>query len=117
MVAVGPILLSSFFLPNAPQMLKPLIKWHKNWDKIDKRRVNDAVKRLNSKRLIELAEKGDEVYVKITTNGKNLLRRFDYDDIELSKARTWDKKWRLIIFDIPEKKKKERNALSKKLKD
>ena len=30
----GPIILASLFLPNASQMLKPLIKWHKDWDKI-----------------------------------------------------------------------------------
>lgn len=29
----------------------------------------------------------------------------------------WDKKWRMIIFDVPEKKSKERRALSSKLKD
>lgn len=117
MAASGTLILSSLFAPNAAQLLKPLLRWRKNWGKIDKRRIDDAIKRLNSKRLIELAEKGDEVYVKITANGKNLLRRFDYDDLELSKARTWNRKWHLVIFDIPEKKKRERKALSEKLKD
>lgn len=117
MVAVGPILLSSLFLPNAPQILKPLIRWRRNWDKIDKRRIQDAVNRLNQKRLVELIEKGDELYIKTTTNGKNLLKKFDYDSLELPQFKTWDRKWRLVIFDIPEKNKKERAALSKKLKD
>ena len=117
MAASGTLILSSLFAPNAAQLLKPLIKWRKNWGKIDKRRINDAIKRLNNKRLIELIEKGDQVYIKITANGKNLLKRFDYDDLELLKTKTWDRKWRLIIFDIPEKKKRERNALSEKLKD
>ena len=117
MAAVGPILLSSFFLPNAPQILKPLIKWRKNWGKIDRRRIQDAINRLNNKRLIELTENGDELYIKITANGKNLIKNFDYDNLELSRPKTWDKKWRLVIFDIPEKKRKERLALSKKLKD
>lgn len=117
MAAAGPIILSSLFLPNAAQMLKPLIKWRKNWGKIDFRRIQDAINRLNNKRLIELTEKGDELYLKITANGKNLLKKFDYDNLELPQFKTWDRKWRLVIFDIPEKKKKERLALSKKLKD
>ncbi len=117
MVASGTLILSSLFAPNAAQLLKPLIRWHKNWGKIDKRRIDDAIKRLNNKRLIELTEKGDEIYVKITANGKNLLRRFNYDDLELLKARNWNRKWHLIIFDIPEKKRRERIALSEKLKD
>ncbi len=117
MAAVGPILLSSFFLPNAAQILKPLIKWRKNWGKIDRRRIQDAVNRLNQKRLIELVEKDNKLYIKITANGKNLIKNFDYDNLELPKLKTWDRKWRLVIFDIPEKKRKERLALSKKLKD
>ncbi len=115
--ATGPILLSSFFLPNAAQMLKPLIKWRKNWGKIDFRRIQDAVKRLNQKRLIELVERNNKLYIKITDNGKKLIKNFDYDNLELSRPKTWDRKWRLVIFDVPEKKRKERLALSKKLKD
>src|SRR3989344_1068129 len=115
--AAGPVVLSSLFLPNAAQMLKPLIKWRKNWDKIDRRLIYNAVRRLNQKRLVELVGKGDKLYIKITSNGKKVVKNFDYDDIELAKPKTWDKKWRLVIFDIPEKKQKERRALSKKLKD
>ena len=115
--AAGPVVLSSLFLPNAAQMLKPLIKWRKNWDKIDRRLIYNAVRRLNQKRLVELVGKGDKLYIKITNNGKKIIKNFDYDDIELAKPKTWDKKWRLVIFDIPDKKQKERRALSKKLKD
>lgn len=117
MAASGTLIISSLFAPNVAQLLKPLMRWRKNWDKIDKRRIYDAIRRLNHKRLIELEERSGNVYLKVTTNGKNLLKRFDYDDLELLRDKNWDKKWRLIIFDIPEKKKKERNALFKKLKD
>ena len=117
MAAVGPILLSSFFLPNAPQILKPLIKWRKNWDKIDRYRIYEAIRRLNQKRLIELIERNNKLYIKITDNGKKLIKNFDYDDLKLPQPKTWDKKWRLVVFDIPDKKKKERQIFSKKLKD
>ncbi len=117
MAIVGPVVLSSLFLPNAPQMLKPLIKWRKNWNKIDRRRIYEAIKRLNKKRLVNLIEKGDEVYIEITENGKKLIKKFDYENIELPKYKKWDKKWRLVTFDIPDKKKRERNAFSEKLKD
>ncbi len=117
MAATGTLVLSSLFAPNVAQLLKPLMRWRRNWDKMDRRRIYNAIERLNKKRLIELVEKGDQIHIKITANGKNLLKRFDYDDLELLKAKKWDKKWRLVIFDIPEKNKKERLAISKKLKD
>ncbi len=113
----GPVLLSSLFAPNVVQILKPLIKWRKNWDKIDRRRMHEAIKRLNQKRLIELVEKSGELYIKVTTDGKRLIRSFNYDNLILYKPKKWDKKWRLVIFDIPNKKNKERRALSKKLKE
>jgi len=115
--AAGPIILASLFLPNAPQMLKPLIKWHRNWGRVKRQRIYEAVRRLNQKRLIELTQKGNNLYIEITENGKRLIKNFDYDNIELPSHKKWDKKWRLVIFDIPEKKKKERRALSVKLKD
>ena len=37
--------------------------------------------------------------------------------MEVKKPAQWDKKWRIVIFDIPEKKKKAREALRKKLKE
>ena len=117
MAAAGPIILSSLFLPNAAQMLKPLIKWRKNWNKINRYRIYEAIKRLNQKRLVELIEKNNELYIKITGNGKKLIKNFDYDNLELPQSKVWDKKWRLVVFDIPDKKRKERLAFSKKLKD
>jgi len=113
----GPIVLASLFLPNASQILKPLIRWHKNWNKIKRQRINEAVKRLNQKGLIELIEKNGKLYVEITRDGKKLIRDFDYDNIKLPDNKKWDKKWRMVIFDIPEKKNKERRALSIKLKE
>lgn len=117
MVATGPVLLSSLFAPNAVQILKPLIKWRKNWDKIDRRRIHEAIQRLNHKRFIELVEKNNSLYIKITTNGKQLIKNFDYDNLKLPQSKIWDKKWQLVIFDIPDKKRKERQAFSKKIKD
>lgn len=115
--AAGPIILASLFLPNAPQILKPLIKWHKNWDKVKRQRIHEAVRRLNHKRLIELTEKNDKLYIEITENGRKLVKNFDYDNLELLRPKKWDKKWRMVVFDVPEKKNKERHALSSKLKD
>ena len=117
MLVAGPIILSSLVLPNAPLMLKPLIKLHKNWYKIKRQRIYEAIRRLNKKRLVELEQKDNELYLKITENGKKLVKNFDYDNIELPKYKKWDKKWRMVIFDIPEKKNKERRVLSLKLKD
>jgi len=115
--ASGTLILSSLFAPNVAQLLKPLMRWRRNWDKMDRRRIREAIKRLNQKRLINLIERGDKIYIEITADGKKLMKNYDYDDLKLPNEKNWDKKWHLVTFDIPEKKQKERRAFSKKLKD
>ncbi len=113
----GPIILSSLFLPNASQILKPILKWRKNWEKVDRQRIHEAINRLNRKGLIEIITKNNKLYIEITRDGKKLVKNFNYDDIKLPNNKNWDKKWRMVVFDIPEKKNKERRALSVKLKE
>src|SRR3989338_469904 len=48
---------------------------------------------------------------------KNIDRRALYYDIKIPVMKRWDKKWRIILFDIPEKHKKARDALARVLKN
>jgi len=73
---------------------------------------------LKKRGLIEFVkEDAGGITMKITDNGKKYLKTFDIDNITLNKPAYWDKKWRLVIFDVPEKHKKAREALRRKLKD
>ena len=45
------------------------------------------------------------------------IKKFIFDKLFIKKPKSWDNKWRLIIFDIPEPKKQARFALVKKLKE
>ncbi len=73
---------------------------------------------LKKRGLIEFIRENDkEVVVKITDSGRKYLKTFDIDDMVLNRPEHWDGKWRLVIFDVPEKHKKAREALRRKLKD
>ena len=48
----------------------------------------------------------------LTSQGHKVLRRWQFTDFKLQKPKRWDKKWRVMIFDIPEKKRKIRNDLT-----
>lgn len=48
----------------------------------------------------------------LTPDGEKLLHRWQFADFRLQKPKRWDKKWRVIIFDIPEKKKHIRNQIT-----
>ena len=48
---------------------------------------------------------------RLTSNGENILRRWQFVDFKLQKPKRWDGKWRVVIFDIPEKKRKVRDQI------
>ena len=64
-----------------------------------------------------IKENNNGVEIEITKVGKKYLRKIDFDNLLLIEPNVWDKKWRMVIFDIPEEKKKAREALRQKLKD
>ncbi len=51
-------------------------------------------------------------YYQLTKEGENLLNKWEFSDYKLNKPKKWDNKWRMIIFDIPEKKKKIRRQIN-----
>ncbi len=82
----------------------------------ERNRLLRDVKNLQSKELIRLEELGDgKVKILITDKGKKKALTYKIEDIKLDRSRKWDRKWRLIIFDIPESHKDGRNALREKL--
>lgn len=55
-------------------------------------------------------------YYQITPEGQKILRLWGISDYKLRKPKRWDRKWRMIIFDIPEKKKRIRMQVSRLFK-
>ncbi len=89
----------------------------KELEKIDKRCLSAAIANLYRSKLIDFQEREDGTQIlTLTENGKRKILAFNFEKLKFKKQNSWDGYWRIIIFDIPEKFKKERNALSQKLK-
>ncbi len=64
---------------------------------------------------IEKVIRHGEAYLQLTSKGKKKLsRRFSLSNLQKKK---WDKKWRIVIFDIAEVNKRIRDKLRQKLKE
>ena len=63
----------------------------------------------------KLVKKGLLVYqngkYELTEAGEKKLRLWELQDYKFKHPQRWDKKWRVIIFDIPEKKRKARDQI------
>ena len=110
-VAVGGILIGSAVLPTLPLAAAAAIKI---WKGVNKKDLGRIIKRLEKQEMISISEKGNKIAIEITEKGKRRLLEYDVENIELKSTKR-DGKWRLIIFDIPEDKKRGRDAFGKKL--
>lgn len=112
-LAVGGLIVASFALPNLPQIFHLFgIKSSK-----DKFKLNRALHKLQKKKLVDIYEKGENMVVEITEKGNKKILKYKFDELKLTRPKKWDGHWRVIIFDIPEKYRRARNALSGKLKE
>jgi len=73
--------------------------------------VDNAIGRLRKKGLIEFKEKNGKKFIKLTDMGKKQLFEYENGKYKLRKPKKWDKKWRIVIFDIPEKQRVLRNHI------
>lgn len=81
-------------------------------DFLKKSSLSQALKRLREGGLIELVSDRDLTF-RLTDKGREkvVLASFLQDN------KAWDGKWRLVIFDVPEKRRTVRDILRRKLKD
>lgn len=81
----------------------------------DKVKFSQEMYRLKRAGVIKkyIDEKGE--FVEITFKGQKWIKNYFTDQLEINIPPKWDKKWRLVIFDIPDGKKNERDILRDKL--
>ena len=52
----------------------------------------------------------------LTDKGKQKALTYNLDEMKIKKPKHWDKKWRIVLFDVPEKARKIRDAFRYHLK-
>lgn len=84
----------------------------KEWKDIDKQSLERSIKALYKEKLVsEKYNKDGTVTLNLTKQGKKFALTYNLENIKIERQKKWDGKWRIVIFDIPEKKKKIRESL------
>src|SRR3989344_8918785 len=105
---------SPFFLINLAKLFVKNKKYLKR--EYDRHKIAKALERLKRNRLRILRETQDKFIVELTEKGKRKVEEIKLDDMAIKVPLNWDGKWRIVIFDIPEKQhKRARNTLREKL--
>jgi len=89
----------------------------KEWKQINKQSLEKAIANLYRSKLVYEKENPDgSLTMILSEKGKEKAITLNIDNMEIKKPKVWDKKWRMVMFDIPEKHKKSREALRGALK-
>ena len=87
------------------------------WRKINSKELQKEIKKLYLSKLVEKKENPDGTITLVLTD-KGKLRALTYKFQQMKIEGTgWDGKWRIVVFDIPEKLRKGRDALREKIKE
>jgi hypothetical protein len=115
LLLIGGIGLSVARTPN--QYFRVAKEVSKEWKKINKRQLEKSIANLYRSKLIREHENPDGSLTMILTDkGKKKAITFNIDNMKIKKPNKWDKRWRMVLFDIPEKHKKAREALRETLR-
>jgi len=102
----------------APNVFQVFGRRYKKVGKYEKRQFQKNMFYLKKKGFVEvIKESDDKTIVRITRKGQQKLIEYSIDEMEIKKPEKWDRKWRMVIFDVPNKYKTARDALRKKLKE
>ncbi|MDP2676743.1 MAG: hypothetical protein Q8O83_03605 [bacterium] len=86
------------------------------WKEVDQKALHRAIKSLYNSRLIKTVRNKDGTYTLVLTQkGEEKALRYKIDAIRVAPMEKWDGKWRIVLFDIPEKSRVIRDALRRAL--
>lgn len=109
-LVAGGILTTALVAPNSLVLID---KYMKN---VNKSNARKTINHLKYRKLIEVKEKNGELYYKLTASGVRRFKRMQLEDLVVPTPKTWDTKWRFVMFDIPVGMREQRSELLVRLK-
>ncbi|OGZ69896.1 MAG: hypothetical protein A3F47_01135 [Candidatus Staskawiczbacteria bacterium RIFCSPHIGHO2_12_FULL_38_11] len=89
----------------------------KEWQKINRQKLEKEIQNLYRSKLVKEKKNPDGSFTFVLSDkGKLKALTYHFSEIKIKKQ-DWDKKWRVVFFDIPEKYRWGRDALRRKLKE
>lgn len=85
--------------------------------KNSQRKATNSFYYLRKRGLVEMRRDGHDIHIALTKEGRKLAGKYQIDDLSIARPKKWDKKWRLIVFDIPATSNIIRDVFRGKLKE
>jgi DNA-binding transcriptional regulator PaaX len=96
--------------PNATQGLQTLLR--KSRKTVNYQRILAELKRQG---LVHITQEQDRLHYTITPAGVHRLQQIILDEIKIEVPKKWDKKWRVVSFDVPINQSRQRAIFTQRL--
>lgn len=101
----------------SPYFLINLVRSIPRWGSYKRRNVSNVFRRLRKQGCLNIEYKGNQIHISLTKKGEKLAGWMQINALKIKKPKKWDRKWRMVIFDISQLKKSHREAFRGKLKE
>lgn len=99
--------------PTDPEIVNAIVEGRDPYDW----RTHHIIKRLHKQHYVDIQEQKDgTVTVKLTKQGRIKALTYQLDTMNIIRQKRWDRKWRVVIFDVPERYKRTRDIFRMRLK-
>lgn len=120
-LGMGITIAAAFAAPKAaPALINTFWKeeneWHK-WQQFNLGYLLQTLRRLQKQKLVEIKDINGKQRVTITQKGKTRILEYAVEELKITQPKTWDRKWRVVIYDIPNRKKYLQELMRETLKN
>jgi hypothetical protein len=122
LLGTGVTIASAFLAPRVAVGFGPLFLSHegtydpKKWKQYNPSYLRQAIKRFETQKLVERDTINGEEVLRISQQGKVKILKYNLDDLEIEKPKSWDGKWRVVIYDIPTRERSMQQMIRQTLK-
>lgn len=90
----------------------------REWRRINDRKLRRSIRALYKSKIVrEETDKDGKIKIILTEKGREKALSYRIFEMEIKKPDAWDKKWRIVVFDIPETQKLKRDIFRMHLRN
>ena len=113
--------LSLFVAPTAIMLAKPFLdakreKEREEWKQFNPSYLKRTITRMRKEKLVKIVKRNGEDVVELTKNGRRRIIKYSLENLSIDKPKRWDGRWRLVMYDVPNRRKQMRDVFRQTLK-
>ncbi|MBI2124025.1 MAG: hypothetical protein HYU04_02205 [Candidatus Wildermuthbacteria bacterium] len=115
-ILTGFLVAGALIIGNGGPILSRLLMANTSLKKYPRRKVSNMFSYLRRNGLLKQVIQNNQLYISLTEEGKRRAGIFQLHAFAIPRAKKWDKRWRVLLFDINELKRTRREAFRGMLK-